>query len=129
MLLHQQEAISFHLAPSIISIFLLFFNMVSSLLPPEGIFQSREELERDLAIWSAIYGFKFIIRRSTREKSLRLTITYSCNQFRSGCRFAIKAKEQEGELWHLTHFRGAQYIEHNHALPIHDQRDGQQGLR
>ena len=73
--------------------------MTSSILPPEDIFLSKEELEQYLRIWSATHSFTFIIRGSTKERALRLTVTYAINRFRSGCQFAIKAKERESELW------------------------------
>jgi hypothetical protein len=85
-------------------------------LPPQQLYNSQEDLASDLAIYAAIGGYKFIIRRSHLfwHGSTRPTILYACNRWRQGCQFSILAKEDSYGLWHLNHRTEARFSHHNH---------------
>jgi hypothetical protein len=72
-------------------------------LPPQRWYVSQEDLFIDISIWAATRGFTFITRRSTIGNSGQPTVTYSCNQFRSGCQFSILATEEWSGDWLLKH--------------------------
>jgi len=79
-------------------------------LPAEGEYESRDSLFKAINTWAQPKGYAFTTGKSTKEKSGRQTVTYSCDRccqrpsaFRerrrktttrgTGCQFSVLAKE------------------------------------
>lgn len=106
-------------------------------LPPECDYASREALLASINEWAAARGYAFISRRSTREKSGKITVTYACdrncrppdasrNRIRktatrgTSCPFSILAKQSpSGTTWSLRHRPDRQFATHNHPPSLH----------
>lgn len=112
-----------------------------TVLPPEGQFDSREQLRASINAWAAPRGYAFTT--VTTETSRKRTVTYACDRAgrpgahtskgskvvprrrrqRSsravGCQFSINAKESlDKTRWYIEHRPGSQYAVHNHE-PSH----------
>lgn len=114
-------------------------------LPPEAIYETREELYRAINQWARARGYAFSTMRSninTREPKA----FYCCDRAghpppveeaetrirkttsrRIGCGFSVKARQIADGSWALYH-RDAQFCQHNHdpsyhpsAHPVHRQ--------
>ncbi len=57
------------------------FLFLNDCLPPEGSYNSRDTLLKAINAWVALRGYAFVIGRSTKENSGKLTITYLCDRF------------------------------------------------
>jgi hypothetical protein len=86
--------------------------------PPLAIYPSKEALFEAIQSWSKVYGYTFTVGRSTRLKSRRQRVTYTCDRcppvrppvqgicntiYRtqthgSGCLFSILAVELSNSL-------------------------------
>lgn len=113
-------------------------------LPPEGEYESRDALFKAINTWAQPKGYAFTTGKSTREKSGRQTVTYSCDRccqppsaFRerrrktttrgTGCQFSVLAKESlDKTVWTLRHRPDRRFSIHNHepsqhpsAHPVH----------
>lgn len=103
----------------------------SDALPPEAIYATKDALIDAINAWSHDRGYNFTIGRSTREKSGRILITYTCTRGgfpklsqriqqtssrRCGCPFSINAKQLPDEGgWALRHRPDPACAFHNHA--------------
>ncbi len=113
-------------------------------LPPEGDHESRDALFKSINTWASARGYAFVTGRSTKEKSGRQTITYTCDRAcrppdaskvrqrktttrGTNCQFSILAKQSfDKTTWILKHRPGSQFSLHNHepsqhpsAHPVH----------
>lgn len=112
-------------------------------LPPECNYESRDSLAKAINAWAAPRGYAFVTGRSTREKTGRLTVTFTCDRFRrppntsregtrktctrsTSCQFSILAKQSVDGTWAVRHRRGQHFAVHNHepsqhrsAHPVH----------
>ena len=112
-------------------------------LPPESDYESRHALLKAINAWAGPRGYAFVTGRSTREKTGRLTITFTCDRFRrppnisqhrirktstrsTSCQFSILAKQSTDGTWAMRHRQGQHFAIHNHepsehqsAHPIH----------
>ncbi|KAL0930717.1 uncharacterized protein CTRU02_214792 [Colletotrichum truncatum] len=87
--------------------------------------------------WAATKGYAFTTGRSTKEKSGRRTITYSCDRSchppstsiarqrqttsrGTGCQFSVLAKESlDKSIWSLRHRPDKRFSSHNHPPSQH----------
>ncbi|KAJ3454446.1 hypothetical protein MRS44_018340 [Fusarium solani] len=114
-------------------------------LPPEGNYNSREELHTAINAWAAPRGYAFTSWRSSKTSNQRIGVIFGCDRGgyarpsknpqrqtvsrRTGCLFSVMAKESRcGTIWSLRHRSGADFKQHNHepsfsqvAHPIHRQ--------
>ncbi|KAJ3453427.1 hypothetical protein MRS44_017674 [Fusarium solani] len=114
-------------------------------LPPEGNYNSREELHTAINAWAAPRGYAFTSWRSSKTSNQRIGVIFGCDRGgyarpsknpqrqtvsrRTGCLFSVMAKESQcGTIWSLRHRSGADFKQHNHepsfsqvAHPIHRQ--------
>ncbi|EFZ03822.2 hypothetical protein MAA_00896 [Metarhizium robertsii ARSEF 23] len=113
-------------------------------LPPEEKYESREGLFQSINAWAAPRGYAFINGRSTKERSGKQTITYTCDRRRNhpiiqrerrrktttrttGCEFSVLGKESlDKTTWTVKHRSDKRFCVHNHdpswdptAHPIH----------
>lgn len=113
-------------------------------LPPEGNYESRDALFKAINVWAEPRGYAFTTGKSTKEKSGRQTVTYSCDRCcrppnvsrerrrntttkGTGCPFSVLAKESlDKASWALTHRLDRRFSLHNHkpsrhssAHPVH----------
>ncbi|KYK58635.1 hypothetical protein DCS_05652 [Drechmeria coniospora] len=106
-------------------------------LPPERDYPSRDALFASINAWAAPRGYAFTTGRSTKEKSGKQTVTFSCDRAvrpsrpaddpqrrrrrrtttrGTGCHFSVLAKESlDRTRWSLKHRPGTQSSTHNHA--------------
>jgi hypothetical protein len=107
-------------------------------LPPEASYASREALYEAINGWAKPRGYAFISGRSTKERSGKTTVTFTCDRARqppkalegrlrqttsrgTGCQFSILAKELlDRTSWSLKHRQGQQYAIHNHEQSLHE---------
>ena len=106
-------------------------------LPPEGHYDSREELRTAINAWAAPRGYAFVIGRSRTTKNGRSEVIFNCDRGagrrpsasrkriretesrRTGCLFSVIAKESLCKtIWSLRHRPGAGFSEHNHEPSI-----------
>src|SRR5687768_8253262 len=101
-------------------------------LPPEGEYQTRDELYTAINAWAAPRNYAFITGKSKKTTSGRQIVYYCCDRSgtysprtttrvrdtatrRTGCQFSIVAKQSYNHaLWQVTHRQGAQFSQHNH---------------
>jgi hypothetical protein len=107
-------------------------------LPPEAIYDSKEELYIAIQAWAAQHCYAFCIGRSTKKDSgPRTKITYNCDRCgppppenhpknylqarkrqtttrKTGCQFSIVAIERTNTQWELRHRPSIEYSIHNH---------------
>jgi hypothetical protein len=106
-------------------------------LPPERDYESRDALFASINEWAATKGYAFSTGRSTKEKSGRQTITYTCDQScrppsasrerqrrtttrGTNCPFSVLAKESlDKGTWTLRHRPGKRFSVHNHEPSQH----------
>ena len=113
-------------------------------LPPERDYESRHALFKSINAWAETRGYAFTTGRSTKERSGKLTITYTCDRSchspdiskerhrktttrGTGCKFSVLAKESlDKSAWSLKHRLDKQFSLHNHmpskhpsAHPVH----------
>ncbi|KAL2891664.1 hypothetical protein HOO65_011022 [Ceratocystis lukuohia] len=113
-------------------------------LPPEREYESRELLLQSINSYALDRGYAFVTGRSTREKSDRLTVTYTCDRAckppdasksrkrqtttrGTNCPFSILAKQSlDKTTWALKHRPDRRFSLHNHepshhpsAHPVH----------
>jgi hypothetical protein len=113
-------------------------------LPPEGDYESRDALIKSINAWAAARGYAFVTGRSTKEKTGRQTVTYTCDRAcrppnalkdrqrktttrGTNCQFSVLAKESlDKSTWALRHRPDKRYSSHNHepsqhpsAHPVH----------
>lgn len=107
-------------------------------LPPEAIYNSKEELYASIQAWATQYYYAFCIQRSTRlNNSTRIKILYSCDcagqpppanhpqnllqarkrhttTRKTNCQFSIVAIQHTDTQWELQHRPGTEHSVHNH---------------
>ncbi|KAL2019069.1 hypothetical protein VTK56DRAFT_10100 [Thermocarpiscus australiensis] len=106
-------------------------------LPPEGDYKSKDALFASINAWAATKGYAFTTGRSTKERSGKQTITYTCNRFcrppsvsrerqrktttrGTSCQFSVLAKESlDKSTWTLRHRPDKRYSLHNHEPSQH----------
>lgn len=119
-------------------------SFVDDCLPPEEKYESREALFQSINAWAAPRGYAFINGRSTKERSGKQTITYTCDRRRNhpiiqrerrrktttrttGCEFSVLGKDSlDKTTWTVKHRSDKRFCVHNHepswdptAHPIH----------
>lgn len=116
-------------------------------LPPQQNYDTQEALFTSINAWAKFRGYAFILRRSTKEKNGKYTITYACDRAchpptekdrqrktttrGTGCPFSVIAKESSDGSWTLKHRPNQEFSMHNHepsqhpsAHPAHRQLSG-----
>lgn len=113
-------------------------------LPPERDYESRDALFKAINAWAAPRGYAFRTGRSHKEKSGRLTLTFTCDRAcrppnasidrvrrtttrGTSCEFSILAKQSlDATTWTVRHRSDRRFAVHNHepsrhpsAHPIH----------
>ena len=113
-------------------------------LPPECDYESQDALFKSINAWAETRGYAFTTGRSTKERSGKKTITYTCDRSchspnisrerqrktttrGTGCKFSVLAKESlDKSTWTLRRRPDEQFSLHNHipskhpsAHPIH----------
>ena len=86
-------------------------------LPPESSYESRAALITAINKWAYTRGYAFVTKRSTKEKSGKLTVVYACDRScrdyaserprqrktttrSNNCPFSVLAKEsRDGNVW------------------------------
>jgi hypothetical protein len=107
-------------------------------LPPEAIYSSREALYEAINSWAKQRDYAFVVGRSKKESTKRLTVTYTCDRARrppkssegrkrqttsrsTCCQFSVLAKQSlDHTTWSLKHRQGRQYAVHNHEPSLHE---------
>ncbi len=102
-------------------------------LPPEGVYSSRDEAYRAINGAAAEHGYAFKTTRSFQTPTGLTTAMYSCDRAgrggdpnrvlqrqraasrRIGCRFSVYVKERRDGMWEVRHRTGEQFSVHNHA--------------
>ena len=111
-------------------------------LPPEGQYNSQEELRTAINAWAAPRGYAFTIARSRKTPNGRRVVIFNCDRGpgvspppsapkapgkqhrqtttrRTGCTFSVIAKESLCQtIWSLKHRPGARFDQHNHEPSI-----------
>jgi hypothetical protein len=106
-------------------------------LPLERDYESRDALFASINEWAATKGYAFSTGRSTKEKSGRQTITYTCDRScrppsasrerqrrtttrGTNCPFSVLAKESlDKGTWTLRHRPDKRFSVHNHEPSQH----------
>lgn len=106
-------------------------------LPPEGEYNSRDALFEAINAWAAPRGYAFTTGKSTKEKTGKRTVTYSCDRscrppssFKqrqrkttsrgTSCPFSVLAKESlDKGTWTLRHRPDNRFSCHNHEPSQH----------
>ena len=101
-------------------------------LPPEGIYQSRESLLAAINLWARPRGYAFTTGKSTKTPNGRVKVVYGCDRNkpppsstverirqtssrRTGCKFSVLAKQSlDGNTWVLSHRPDKECARHNH---------------
>ncbi|KAL2889052.1 mutator-like element transposase [Ceratocystis lukuohia] len=114
------------------------------ILPPEGIYESREALFAAANAWAKPRGYAFTTGKSKKTKNGRTKVVVACDRTQAppnpstvrkrrtssrgtSCKFSVLAKESADDgSWTLTHRPGSEFAQHNHppsddasAHPIH----------
>jgi hypothetical protein len=104
-------------------------------LPPEAIYNSKEELYTSIQAWAAHYHYAFRIGRSNKiNKGPKIKIFYNCDRCgpppleshpqnrkrstasrKTNCQFSVVAIQQTDIQWELRHRPGIEYSVHNHS--------------
>ncbi len=108
-------------------------------LPPEAIYNSKEELYTSIQAWAAQHLYAFSIGRSKKiARGDRIKIVYNCDRYgppppenhskhtlqarkqhtttrKTGCQFSIVAIQRSTTEWELRHRPGVEYSIHNHS--------------
>lgn len=113
-------------------------------LPPEGIYESRESLFTAINSWAKPRGYAFTTGKSSKTPNGRVKIVYACDRNRlppsnsierirrtssrkTGCKFSVLAKQSlDGSTWILSYRPDKECTKHNHppsedpsAHPVH----------
>ncbi|KAL2886176.1 mutator-like element transposase [Ceratocystis lukuohia] len=114
------------------------------ILPPEGIYESREALFAAANAWAKPRGYAFTTGKPKKTKNGRTKVVVACDRSRkppnplairkrrtssrvTSCKFSVLAKESPDDGgWTLTYRPGSEFAQHNHppsddpsAHPIH----------
>lgn len=115
-------------------------------LPPEGVYNSRESLLSAINSWAKPRGYAFTTGKSTKTPNGRVKVVFACDRNGqqpndaiqrkrrtcsrgTGCKFSVLAKQSlDGAAWVLSHRPGLDFSLHNHppsedpsAHPAHRQ--------
>ncbi|KAI7760068.1 hypothetical protein LZL87_014319 [Fusarium oxysporum] len=118
----------------------------ADVLPPEGIYHSRESLLVAINSWAKPRGYAFTTGKSSKTPNGRVKVVFACDRNKlppstsierkrrtcsrgTGCKFSVLAKQSlDGTSWVLSHRPGQEYAVHNHppsedpsAHPVHRQ--------
>lgn len=113
-------------------------------LPPEREYSTRDAAYKALNAWAAARGYAFVTRRSHKETSGRVSVTYTCDRAcrppdasesrkrqtstrGTGCQFSVLAKQSlDKTTWAVKHRPDGRFAVHNHepswhqsAHPVH----------
>ncbi|KAJ3455099.1 hypothetical protein MRS44_013699 [Fusarium solani] len=106
-------------------------------LPPECEYTSRDALFKAINSWAAPRGYAFVTGRSHKEKSGRLTVTFTCDRAcrppdvskerrrktstrGTSCQFSVLAKQSlDKATWTLRHRPDSRFAIHNHEPTWH----------
>jgi hypothetical protein len=107
-------------------------------LPPEAIYNSKEELYTSIQAWAAQHYYAFCIGRSKKiNNGPRIKIIYNCDRYgaqppdnhpqhylqarkrqtttrKTGCQFSILAVQCANTEWELRYRPGIEHSIHNH---------------
>ena len=101
-------------------------------LPPEGEYESRESLFKEINNWAKSRGYAFTTAKSSKTPNGRIKIVYACGRNRqapssaldrvrrtasrkTGCKISVLAKESlDGNKWILRHRPDTACAQHNH---------------
>lgn len=107
------------------------------ILPPEGIYDSRESLLMAINSWAKPRGYAFATGKSTKTPNRRVRVVFACDRNKkppnpsterkrrtytrgTACKFSVLAKESlDGTSWVLSHRAGQEYAIHNHEPSQH----------
>jgi hypothetical protein len=102
-------------------------------LPPEGIYESRESLFNTINSWAKPRGYAFTTGKSLKTPNDRVRVIFACDRNkpppsastervrrtssrRTGCKFSVLAKQSlDGSTWVLSHRPDDECAKHNHA--------------
>src|SRR5689334_23762817 len=105
-------------------------------LPPECNYTSRDALFKAINAWAAPRGYAFVTGRSHKEKTGRLTVTFTCDRAcrppdasadrkrktstrGTSCQFSVLAKQSlDKTTWALRHRPDSLFATHNHKPKI-----------
>jgi hypothetical protein len=115
-------------------------------LPPEGIYDSREALLLSINSWAKLRGYAFTTGKSSKTPNGRVKVVFACDRNKpppsasaertrrtcsrgTGCKFSVLAKQSlGGDSWVLSHRPSQEHVVHNHppsgdpsAHPAHRQ--------
>ena len=107
-------------------------------LPPECNYESRDALFKAINAWAAPRGYAFVTGRSTKEKTGRRIVTFTCDRSRrldnpsqprkrktttrsTGCQFSVLGKQSlDSTTWTLCHHPDRQFaIYSNHGPSLY----------
>lgn len=101
-------------------------------LPPEGLYNSREFLLAAINSWAKPRGYAFTTGKSTKTPNGRVKVVFACDRNGqppsaaierkrrtcsrgTGCKFSVLAKQSlDGTSWVLSHRPGLDFSFHNH---------------
>ncbi|KAJ6788687.1 hypothetical protein PWT90_07147 [Aphanocladium album] len=101
-------------------------------LPPEGVYSSRESLLSAINSWAKSRGYAFTTGKSTKTPNGRVKVVFACDRNGqqpnatiqrkrrtcsrgTGCKFSVLAKQSlDGATWVLSHRPGLDFSLHNH---------------
>ncbi|KAL2887053.1 mutator-like element transposase [Ceratocystis lukuohia] len=102
------------------------------ILPPEGIYESRQALFAAANAWAKPRGYAFTTGKSRKTKNGRTKVVVACDRTQAprnpstvrkrrtssrgtSCKFSVLAKESADDgSWTLTHRPGSEFAQHNH---------------
>lgn len=105
---------------------------MEDVLPPEGLYESREALLTAINSWAKPRGYAFTTGKSTKTPNGRVKVVFACDRNkeppsssdgrirrtssrRTGCKFSVLAKQsRDGSTWVLTHRPDRECAKHNH---------------
>lgn len=106
-------------------------------LPPEGVYDSREALLTTINAWAKPRGYAFTTGKSSKTTNGRVKVVFACDRNgqprntsiqrqrrtcsrETGCKLSILGKETlDKTSWVLSYRSGSEYSQHNH-LPSQD---------
>ncbi|KAH7461505.1 hypothetical protein FOMA001_g18980 [Fusarium oxysporum f. sp. matthiolae] len=106
-------------------------------LPPECEYTSRDAVFKAINSWAAPRGYAFVTGRSHKEKTGRLTVTFTCDRAcrppdasierrrktstrGTSCQFSVLAKQSlDKTTWTLRHRPDSRFAIHNHEPTWH----------
>jgi hypothetical protein len=105
---------------------------VEDVLPPEGVYESRESLLTAINSWAKPRGYAFTTGKSTKTPRERIKVVYACDRNkqppsasiervrhtssrRTGCKFSVLAKQSlDRSAWVLSYRPDKECARHNH---------------